>query len=860
MYCCAQSQYIGLVVDDKNIPIEGVVITITKQNTPTITENILVSNAKGLFELELKDNTVYLVKTQHLSYKDSLVKFNTNTITPLKIVLTTAENTLNEIVITHQKPKVTIKRDTVSYNILKYIDTNDRKLKDLVEKLPGLTLTEDGSVYFKGEKVSKLLVENQDFFGGSMKLGLDNIPAKAIQKLEILTNYSKSKLLKNNRKTETQVINLILKENKKSIVFGSLEAATNFDGFYKAHGTLFQFLPKKQNNIIIDFNNTAQQALSDDEGYSFSNVDSELFSLPIIPIGNTLDEKTHFKISNKLFTTNLKRFKDKSVWDLIGVYTKLKQKQKQVEEVENLSNNSFEQINSSKSSNTSNIYFRVTNFYQTETTERNFAGAIAIKSNDLSDEIISNSNLGLNTFKKNKLEEEIILGLLLEEVKPLKHNNNLVYGLKLDIDHSSSEFALDGSQGFLLDLIPWVEQNTYTLVNPNRVNKQNLNAAVRYFKPLGLNTTFMASSSLNINLATSKNNQSQQLDNQSLNALPEDFISNANNKNIHFINTLSYRYNNKKLDLKVGSGINTLKVSYKKHDIKENNTKMLLTPFLNMSYSFDNKKQVSLNYIKNIELPSISQLDDFLKVDSHSSVVKGNPNLDNIATHIFSLNYVDFNIPKNYSFKTLQSLTFFDRAFGYIYEFNDINSFSRYSTQDNYGFSFTSRNSFFYLFKTWQIGLQANVRINKEKTMFLSNIDVQNKSIGLSLSSKTNFKNLPNLSISPILKFNKQVFNEQNNNFNSTSYQVKLDYNFTDDIYAFAKYHRTSINGIKAYDDLEFEIRYSNRKNTIDLSLLGINTTSSRFIDQINQSLFFQTTSRTEILKKRVLLKFVYYF
>lgn len=859
-FCFAQNTYDGVVYDEENKPIAGVVITAYNKNTPTETETIAVANNIGLFQLKLEDNKTYIIETRHLSYADTSIIFNTVANKKIKILLYPAKNTLDEILIKHEKPKVTIKRDTISYDILKYIDINDRKLKDLVEKLPGITLLEDGTIYFKGEKIAKLLVENQDFFGGGVKLGLDNIPADAIEKFEIISNYSKSSLLQKNRRSQQQVINLVLKKNRKSIVFGSLDGVSNFDEFYKLHGTFFQFLPKQQNNSIVDINNIAEQPLNDNETYSFANIDSELFVFPLESFGYNNDYRLYSEISNKLIVTNIKRIKEFSTWDFLGYYTKSKQKQNQHEFQENFNNNSFEDTDKSKSISSNSIFLRATNSYQTKNKERIFGSVINYNSQNEINQILSNSNLGLRNFDNNKIKKALTLGLILEEVKSLNNKSNLVYGFKLGFDYNDNQTLLQSNQQFLNDIIPWMNQNNYKIFNPSTKQTQSYETGIKFYNNFDSHNVFLASSKLIANLISSKNNQTQQLDDFSQNQLSNQFISNSSYNNFQLINTVGYRYNKNKWDLNFGVDINSFNLNYKRQNTNENITKTAFNPFLSILFTVNKKKQITFNYNKNIQLPLIYQIDNFIKVDNYTAIVIGNPQLDNTINQNLQINYSDFNIPKNYSLKTTQSLTIFDKAFTTEYEFNDINNISSYFIQNNNGLSFNSRNSFLYLFKYWELGLTVNYKLKKENILIPIIENTVNKSLSLSPRLRTQLKFLPNIAFNPILKFNEQRFSDVYRKFTSFGYQSKLDYNFSESLYAFVKYNYTSINKVKAFDRFDFEIRFTNKIKTFDVSIIGINATSSNFINEINQSLYFQTSTQTKILDKRLLLQLSYYF
>src|SRR5690606_7085278 len=466
-YAIAQEKtYQGLVRNELNEPINNVVLTVFKAENPNEVEYILTTDDKGLFQLVLESNTIYIINTRHLSYINNSFSIDTSDTlvkTTIEVILKPAENILDEIIIKHEKPKVIIKRDTVSFDIKKYIDSNDRKLKDLVEKLPGITLQEDGTIYFRGEKITKLLVENQEFFGGGTKLGLDNIPADAIEKLEIIANYSKSNLLKNSRRTEAQVINLVLKQNRKTIVFGNIDGASGFDEFYKLHASVFQFKAKQQNNIIGDINNIAEQSLTSNESFAFANVDSELFKFEETPIDYQIRDRDYSEISNKLLTANSKQIKKNSTWDFIAYYTQTKHKQRLFEAREFFNNNAYENINQTKNSKTNNLFLRTTNYYQTTNKERLFASNLSLSTSDKASQIISNSNLGNMEFRDNKRDNRFSLGLLLEEVRPLKERDNIVYGLKISYVNNSGDFLLKSNQKFLEDIIPCIDQDVNIL-------------------------------------------------------------------------------------------------------------------------------------------------------------------------------------------------------------------------------------------------------------------------------------------------------------------------------------------------------------------------------------------------------------
>ena len=76
--------------------------------------------------------------------------------------------------LTYEMP-VQIKGDTIVYNTDSFSNGTEQKLGDVLEKLPGVEVSEDGEIEVEGKKVAKVMVEGKDFFDGDTKLAVENI-------------------------------------------------------------------------------------------------------------------------------------------------------------------------------------------------------------------------------------------------------------------------------------------------------------------------------------------------------------------------------------------------------------------------------------------------------------------------------------------------------------------------------------------------------------------------------------------------------------------------------------------------------------------------------------------------------------
>ena len=96
---------------------------------------------------------------------------------------------LDAVELVYEMP-VSVKGDTLIYNADSFKNGTERKLEDVLKKLPGVEINDDGQVEVEGKVVSKVMVEGKDFFDGDTKLATKNIPANAVDKVQVLKNFS----------------------------------------------------------------------------------------------------------------------------------------------------------------------------------------------------------------------------------------------------------------------------------------------------------------------------------------------------------------------------------------------------------------------------------------------------------------------------------------------------------------------------------------------------------------------------------------------------------------------------------------------------------------------------------------------
>ena len=225
--CFSQSvRFDGFIQDEQKNPLEMANIMAVNSATKAM-DSYGITNDKGKFQLTLKPNTSYSIKVSYLGMKSKEITISTQSANIVQnIVMDDAGIELQGVEIVREMP-VSIKGDTIVYNADSFKSGTEKKLEDVLKKLPGVEVNADGEIEVEGKKVSKLMVEGKDFFDGDTKLGVKNIPADAIDKIQVLRNYNEIGALKGLGNDQDNVaMNIKLKEGKKNFWFGDVTAGT----------------------------------------------------------------------------------------------------------------------------------------------------------------------------------------------------------------------------------------------------------------------------------------------------------------------------------------------------------------------------------------------------------------------------------------------------------------------------------------------------------------------------------------------------------------------------------------------------------------------------------------------------------
>lgn len=229
----------GTIKDSKSgLPLERVLLVVLEpqKSTPVATT---FTNSNGQFKFEnLAFNAKeFTVTTKMVGYKEFQETYSTKKL-PLKISiqLESIASQLKEVDIEGTRARATIKEDTVIYDAKAYKTHKDANVEDLVTKMPGIT-REGGEVKAYGEKVQKVLVDGQEFFGEDANIALKNLPAETVDKVEIFDAMSDRNAFTGfNDGNTTKTMNLKTKPGMNKGYFGKGYAGAGTSERYQLGG------------------------------------------------------------------------------------------------------------------------------------------------------------------------------------------------------------------------------------------------------------------------------------------------------------------------------------------------------------------------------------------------------------------------------------------------------------------------------------------------------------------------------------------------------------------------------------------------------------------------------------------------
>ncbi len=253
----------GDVLDTLGQPIEGAVV-ISMEPMDSVMVAFASTDKAGHFKLGKFRKDSLLIQVSFLGFAPyyKIISCKGKDI-DLQVKMQSAEMLLQTVVVKKERIPIKMNGDTVQYDARAFRVKPGDVVEDLLKKLPGIEIDENGKVKAMGKDVNKVMVDGKEFFGSDPKMATKNIPADAIKNVKVYDKKTDDETFtKTDDGKEEITIDLELKEDKKVGGFGRLTVAGGTQERYAGRGNYFRFAPKIKYSLIGMSNNTNQTGYS----------------------------------------------------------------------------------------------------------------------------------------------------------------------------------------------------------------------------------------------------------------------------------------------------------------------------------------------------------------------------------------------------------------------------------------------------------------------------------------------------------------------------------------------------------------------------------------------------------------------
>ena len=221
-----------------------------------------ITSDSGVFSVEMSSSTEdVLVKVSCLGFKSQVIEAKTDS-DSLTVRLKPDSQMLQTVVVTGRAPGIKVSGDTIDYNIAKYTTGNEKVLKDILAKLPGMDVDEKGQVTVNGEAVKKILIDGQDFFGNQNEQITNNLPANAVEKIQLQKNYSEFSLLSGFNTRRANALNVKIDSLHRGRMTGNAEVLGGWPGNYRGVVNAYSFGSKAMMGFNAKYFNTGEEVMT----------------------------------------------------------------------------------------------------------------------------------------------------------------------------------------------------------------------------------------------------------------------------------------------------------------------------------------------------------------------------------------------------------------------------------------------------------------------------------------------------------------------------------------------------------------------------------------------------------------------
>ncbi len=826
-----------------------------------------ITDDDGNYRIELIKNEAYIISVSYLGYKTASFKFTATKNIIKNFKLSEAPNQLKEITI---ELPVMVKEDTITYNTSKFVTGDERKLKNILKKLPGVEVDKNGNVTVQGKKITKMLVEGKKFFGGNSKLAVENIPANAVDKVQVIDNYSEVAFLKNLTDTDEMAMNIQLKEDKKQFVFGDVEAGKGNQDFYKTSSNLFYYSPKTNVNFIGNLNNTGEKSFTFKDYFNFQGGVSAILKgnssiyTPSSDFSQFIETQDLVSSQNRFGAINITKNTSKKLEVSGYAIFSHTNTQNFIKSFNQYTEFNEDKDNKSEARNLLGIA-KLNIDYAPNSNEQWYFKTQYKKANNLNNNTII-SIINTNTSKINTQKEAISshINQVVEWHKKVNIKHTFSFASNITLDKNNPTSFWETNQPILQGLIPIITANNYKIQQNKEVKTSSINNLFKHYWVLNNNHhiyTTLGNNFLNEQFYT---NEFQWLDDGSEN----NFSTNG------FGNDVNFKLNDLFLgvEFKYKTGIFTFKQGLFLHHYnwkvqqldKFRKSKLVLLPSFLAKIEFTKSKILRINYNLKTSFSDVSKLANRFYLQSYNTIFKGNEELENELYHSARIYFSRFSLYRGLMLFSGVSYLKKIKGIQNAVQFQGVNQYVSpilvTNPSENWNFNVDVSKKI----KQFKYHLKGNLSL----ATYLQNINSvlvtnKNKNWLYEVSTKTLFDNFPTIELGFKQSFGNYTSSNTTSKFVTTEPFLNIDYDFLKGFifsfdYTNYKYVNKTFNQNNTYQIANTTLSYKKEDSAWSFKIKTNNLFNVQFKQQNSFSSYIISDTKTYILPRVVLFSVGY--
>lgn len=335
------------------------------------------------------------------------------------------------------------------------------------------------------------MVEGNTFFGGGSKLGVENIPADAVDKVEVIDHFTQVGHMKEVSGSDDLAMNIKLKEDKKKFVFGDLRLGYGKNKYYDSGATLFYYLPTFNWSFIGNANNYgAQQLTYDDiirfEGFKSVFVRSTVNQKHLFNLYSYLQPNTDVVENKNQFIASDVRYAFNKKWDVKGLFLLNKNwiRSQTDQSLQYLQSDDVLWENRFNSSNRKNSLLSgklSADFRKDKNTTFNYNIQLAATNNSALGKVLSETEATNKQLTTQSKVDNFGISQLFEAHKTFNTKHKASFAVVHTFNKETPEYNWFPNEAFLSSYIPWQSGDAFLLNEIQNTQQDTLQVNAKHY-------------------------------------------------------------------------------------------------------------------------------------------------------------------------------------------------------------------------------------------------------------------------------------------------------------------------------------------------------------------------------------------